>query len=106
MSVNIFGWSPVNLLLFTEVDSLYIYLGDPHLLELLNMIGNVFLHASTVSRYANAPLIEGSYNTFSPFANTFNHIDIFSYGFYYNCIWKLDPLDDIRAIERVGDGCV
>ena len=26
MSVNIFSWSPVNLLTFTEVDSLYIYL--------------------------------------------------------------------------------
>ena len=108
MSVNIFGWSPVNLLLFTEVDSLYIYLGDPPLLELLNVIGNVFLHASTVSRYAHTPFVEGSYNTFSPFAKTFNHvtfegsyqssvINIFSYGFYYNCVCKLDPLDDIRA---------
>ena len=108
MSVNIFGWSPVNLLTFTEVDSLYIYLGDPHLLELLNVIGNVFLHASTVTRHANTPLIEGSYNTFSPFSKTFNHvtfegsyqssvINIFSYGFYYNCICKLDPHDDIRA---------
>ena len=29
MSVNIFGWSPVNLLTFTEIDSLYVYLGDP-----------------------------------------------------------------------------
>ena len=27
MSFNIFGWTPINLLQFTEVDSLYIYLG-------------------------------------------------------------------------------
>ena len=108
MSVNIFGWSPVNLLTFTEIDSLYVYLGDPHLLELLNVIGNVFLHASTTPHHADTPLVEGSYNSFSPFAKTFNHvtyagsyqssvINIFSYGFYFNCICKLDPYTDIRA---------
>ena len=108
MSVNIFGWSPVNLLMHNEVASLYIYLGDPHLLELLNVLGNVFLHASTVPHYAHTPLVEGSYNSFSPFAKKFNHvtfegsyqssvINIFSYGFYYKCICKLNKLDDIRA---------
>ena len=68
----------------------------------------LLLHASTVPRYAHTPLVDGSYNTSSPFAKTFNHvtfegsyqssvINICSYGFYCNCICKLDPLDDIRA---------
>lgn len=76
--------------------------------ELLNVLGNVFLHAATVPRYAQTPLVEGSYNTFSPFSKTFNHItfegsyqssviNIFSHGFYYKCICKLVPQDDIRA---------
>ena len=64
-------------------------------------------HASTIPRYAQTPLVEGSYNFLSPFDKTFNHItfdglyqssviNIFSYGFYYKCICKLDRCDDIR----------
>ena len=74
-TVNILGWKSISPLHHKQAESLLpIYRGDPHVLELLQMIGNVLLHAST-NQHPNdgVPLTAGSYNSFSPFANTFNH---------------------------------
>ena len=83
-SVNLFGWTHINPLKYSEYDDIHVYLGDPHLLELLNVIGNVFLHAGTVTRHADTPLGPGSYNSFSPYATQFNHQP--SPGSYTSCI--------------------
>ena len=94
MSVNIFGWRQIN---DSDIDSLYIHLGDQHLLELLNVLGHVYLKASTQTRFAKTPLVEGSYNFFSPFSNTFNHsgddrsyatsiFNIHDYEYHYNLL--------------------
>jgi hypothetical protein len=47
LTVNIFGWKSISPLHHTHEDSLPVYRGDPHVLELMQMNGNVFLHAST-----------------------------------------------------------
>ena len=61
----------------------------------MQMIENVFLHASTTQHPPGVPLTAGSYNSFSFFANTFNHqpdygsytsfiIAIIDYVYYFN----------------------
>ena len=87
--------------------SLHVYLGDPYLLELLNVLGNVYLHVSTVSQYNDTPLSGDSYNTFSPFARTFKHrpvkgsyrssiVCIHDYVHYFNNAMTLPKYSDIK----------
>jgi hypothetical protein len=66
-TVNILGWKSISPLHHKQAESLLpIYRGDPHVLELLQMIGNVLLHASTNQHPIDGvPLTAGSYNSFS-----------------------------------------
>ena len=72
-SVNIFGWKSTNMLVHSDPQSSHIYLGDPHLLELVNVIGSVLFHANMQAQRGDIPLTAGSYNSFSPFSDQFNH---------------------------------
>jgi hypothetical protein len=72
-SVNILGWKSINPLTHTDTENLHLYLGDPHVLEIINVLGNVFLSASTHPQSGLTPLNAESYNSFSPFATHFNH---------------------------------
>lgn len=106
--VNILGWKSISPLHHPHHESLLpIYRGDPHVLELLQMIGNVFLHASTTQHPPGVPLTAGSYNSFSPFANTFNHqpdygsytssvIAIIDYVYYFNTVFAVSTDDPTR----------
>ena len=106
-SVNIFGWKSISTLHHHCQESLHVYLGDPHLLELINVLGNVYLHASTVSQHNDTPLSGESYNSFSPFARTFNHqpargsyrssiVCIHDYVHYFNNAMTLPKYSDIK----------
>ena len=107
-TVNILGWTSISPLHHNQADSLLpVYRGDPHVLELLQMIGNVFLHASTNQQPADVPLTAGSYNSFSPFANTFNHqpdhgsytssvIAVIDYVYHFNTAYTVSPYDPTR----------
>ena len=107
-SVNIFGWKSISPLHHHDVDSLHVYLGEPHLLELLNVIGNVFLHAHSVPRPNDIPLVAGSYNSFSPFSLEFNHqpapgsytssiIGINDYVHYFNTAARVSVYNETRV---------
>ena len=106
-SVNIFGWKSISPLHHHCQESLHVYFGDPHLLELLNVLGNAYLHASTVSQHNDTPLSGDSYNSFSPFARTFNHqpsrgsyrssiVCIHDYVHYFNNAMTLPKYSDIK----------
>jgi hypothetical protein len=108
-SVNIFGWRAINTLRqHHEPSMLHVYMGDPHLLELLNVLGNAFLHAHTSPRALNDTLSIGSYNSFSPFAIGFNSlpskgayrssiITIGDYVHYYKQAADIDVHSPTRA---------
>jgi Zinc finger C-x8-C-x5-C-x3-H type (and similar) len=108
-TVNILGWKSISPLHHKQAEShLPIYRGDPHVLELLQMIGNVLLHASTNQHPIDGvPLTAGSYNSFSPFSNTFNHqpdrgsytssvIAIMDYVYHFNTVFSVSPDDPTR----------
>ena len=66
-TVNIFGWNNVNPLTHKDYENLHVFTGDPYLMELLNVLGNVFLQASTQPHTGHTRLNPFSYNTFSPY---------------------------------------
>lgn len=108
-SVNIFGWRALNTLRqHHDPTMLHVYMGDPHLLELLNVLGNAFLHAHTSPRAPNDTLTIGSYNSFSPFSSGFNSlphkgayrssiITIGDYVHYYKQAAAIDMTSPTRA---------